>query len=135
MLRVLPDAAPLDYRLCNQTVTLYHLSGKMSDFRCTCTVFHGAYLESEQTGGVEKTGETGKHSFLLVLPSGNSHPVWGEDYTLRRGDKVLMGEGSVLQNGADWQSLQPASRNDLFVVRSIAVRSWDGKICHVEVRG
>lgn len=136
MLRVRNDAAPLDYRLCSQTVTLYHLTGKGSAYGCARTVFRGAYLEAEQTGGTDKTGATGQQGFLLVLPSGfGGRPVWGEHYTLSPGDKVLLGEGPELTAREDWQAMLPAVRNDLFVVRRVAVRHWQGSVCHAEVRG
>lgn len=68
---------PVDYRLCNQTVTIYHQISAGKEFRCTRTVFHGAFLDFKKVTAVEKTGSRETNSFLLVLPSGWSGALSG----------------------------------------------------------
>ena len=49
------NASPVDYSLCNQTVTLYH--GVQGDpFSCTRVVFKGAFLDLKKVQSVDKTG-------------------------------------------------------------------------------
>ena len=56
---------PVDYSLCNQTVTVYHWDGAAAYTR---TVIHGAFLDFKKTENVDKTGSSEVNSFLLVIP-------------------------------------------------------------------
>ena len=57
-------ACPLDYMMCNQTVTVYHKDGD-SYIR---TVHENAFLDFKKTQSVDKTGSQEANSFLLVIP-------------------------------------------------------------------
>ena len=75
MLRVRKEP-PVDYSLCDQTVTLYHAE-LGEQFSCTRTVFRGAHFDAKKVQTVDKTGSREVNSFLLVLPSGwHGRPVW-----------------------------------------------------------
>ena len=142
MLRV-RRTPPVDYRLCNQTVTLYHLE-EQNPFSCVRTVFRGAFFDAKRVAAVDKTGNRETNGFLLILPSGwGGRPVWsafGEDgwegrFVLAPGDKVFLGEGPQIQDRAGWAAFLPARVNGLVVVRDIDVKYWDGAVCHVEAGG
>ena len=62
MLRV-SKRNPVDYRLCNQTVTVYHKRGDA----VTRTVYDRAFLDLKKTENVDKTGSKAKNCFLLVI--------------------------------------------------------------------
>lgn len=112
---------PLDYSLCDQTVTAYR-RGKDGVSR---TVHPRAFLDFKKVRSVEKTGSDGAMSFLLVVPG---------DADIRDGDKVLMGEGPEI-GPADWASFIPAKVRCLCVVRWADLKHWDGEVCHVEAGG
>lgn len=56
---------PVDYRLCDQTVTVYHWDGRQTYTR---TVYDRAFLDFKKTQNVDKTGSHEVNSFLLVIP-------------------------------------------------------------------
>ena len=141
MHRVL-NAPPVDYSLCNRTVTLYHaVQGDL--FSCNRVVFKGAFLDVKRVQTVDKTGSRETSSFLLVLPSGwGDRPVWkpvampGDAvFSLESGDKVLLGEGPEITDRTAWAGFIPAKVESLVVVRDVDVKYWDGKVCHVEAGG
>lgn len=136
------NASPVDYSLCNQTVTLYH--GVQGDpFSCTRVVFKGAFLDLKKVQSVDKTGSRETSSFLLVLPSGwGGRPAWQGTagpgqmvFSLEAGDKVLLGEGPEIKDRAEWAGFIPAKVPGLVVVRDLDVKYWDGKVCHIEAGG
>lgn len=63
---ILRRTNPLNYALCNQTVTVYHQDPKTKVV--TRTVYNHAFLEFKKTQNVDKTGSTESNSFLLVIP-------------------------------------------------------------------
>ena len=139
---------PVDYRLCNQTVTIYHQTGAGAAFACTRTVFKGAFLDAKKVASVDKTGSRETNGFLLVLPSGwGGRPVWAQpaDYnaaphrvgffTLAPLDKVMMGEGPEITTRQQWAELLPANTAGLIVIQDVDVKFWQGTVCHVEGAG
>lgn len=140
---------PLDYSLCNQTVTIYHPLASGNDFACTRTIFHGAALDWRKNQTVDKTGSRETNGFLLVLPSGWGRPAWAtpEEYaalppgaregrfTLSPLDKVLMGEGPEIAGRDAWAALLPARVSGLVVVKEVDPKYWRGVVCHVEAGG
>ena len=142
MLRV-RKGPPVDYRLCNQTVTLYHLE-RQEPFSCIRTVFQGAFFDAKKVAAVDNTGMRETNGFLLVLPSGwGGRPVWsapGEDrregcFALAPGDKVFLGEGPQISDRAEWSAFLPARVNGLVVVRDVDVKYWENAVCHIEAGG
>lgn len=146
MFRVRPGP-PVDYSLCNQTVTLYHADLK-NGFQCTRTLFRGAFFDAKKVQTVDKIGRQEANSFLLVLPSGwDGRPVWvdaavaqplGDDhpvFSLAAGDKVFLGEGPEITDLAAWGKFIPASVPGLVVVKDVDVKYWHGAVCHIEAGG
>lgn len=113
---------PLDYRLCNQTVTVYHKEGD----KITRTVYSDAFLDFKKTENVDKTGSKEVNSFLMVIPCSEVcvHPE----------DKVLLGTGEEI-TAARWPSFIPVKVPGLVVVKYVDPKYWSGKLVHVEAGG
>ena len=86
MVRLKRRRSPVDYRLCTQTVTVYHWDGRQTITRRV--IEKGAFLDFKKVQDVSKTGSREVNSFLLVIPCMES-PV-------QVGDKVLLGKGPEL---------------------------------------
>ena len=112
-------ALPLDYSLCDMTVTVYHREG------LTRRVVSGAYYAPAQECHAQSGRERADTSFLLVLPG-----TLGT--RLRPGDKVAPGEGPEL---TDWAALVPAAVPGLGVITSVTPRHFGGRLVHTEARG
>lgn len=114
---------PVDYRLCNQTVTVYHKDGDSY----TQTVYTNAYLDFRKTHNVDKTGNTESNSFLLVIP-GASQAVFPED-------KVILGAGPEISTAQAWAAFVPAKVPGLVVVKYVDPKYWRGQMVHTEAGG
>ena len=123
MVSIKRRSCPVDYRLCNQTVTVYHKDGDT----ITRTVFERAFLDFRKTQSVDKTGSKEASSFLLVIP--------GETQTVFVGDKVMHGEGPEIRTREAWASFIPAKVPGLVVVSYADPKYWNGKIVHTEAGG
>ena len=117
-------SSPVDYSLCNQTVTIYHRDGKDTYTR---TVREDAFLDFKKTQNVDKTGSKEANSFLLVIP-GASVPV-------SAGDKVLHGEGPEIATREEWAAFIPAKVEGLVVVKYVDPKYWRGSVVHTEAGG
>ena len=115
---------PVDYSLCNQTVTVYHWDGAATYAR---TVIHGAFLDFKKTENVDKTGSSEVNSFLLVIP--------GQTVQVAVGDKVLLGEGPEVNSREGWAALIPVKVPGLVVVRYVDPKYWNGAVVHTEAGG
>ena len=120
---ILPTAPPVDYSLCNQTVTIYHTDGKTY----TRTVRRDAFLDFKKTETTAKTGNREANSFLLVIP--------GDSPAVSVGDKVLLGEGAAVSTREEWAALIPAKVSGLVVVQYVDPKYWNGRMCHTEAGG
>lgn len=122
LLNIRRRKGPLDYRLCNQTVTIYHKEGD----KVTRTVHSDAFLDFKKTENVDKTGSKEVNSFLLVIPCSEVcvHPE----------DKVLLGTGEEI-TAARWPSFIPVKVPGLIVVKYVDPKYWNGKLVHVEAGG
>lgn len=149
MLRV-RRGPPVDYSLCDQTVTIYHQTGAGAAFGCTRTVFPGAFIDWKKVQTVEKTGSREGNSFLLVLPSGwGGRPAWMEPqeydsasrsarygrFTIAPKDKVLLGVGQQVTTREEWAALLPTKTGGLVVVQDVDPKYWRQTVTHVEVGG
>ena len=114
---------PVDYGLCNQTVTVYHTDGKSY----TQTVINNAFIDFKKTQNIDKTGSREVNSFLLVIPCSVQ--------AVFVGDKVLIGEGAKVSTREAWAALTPSSVPGLVVVRYVDPKYWDGKMVHIEAGG
>lgn len=115
--------APVDYKLCNQTVTVYHKDGDT----CLRTVYRRAFLDFRKTQTVDKTGSKEANSFLLVIPGGTQ--------TVFVGDKVILGEGPEIATRDAWATFIPSKVTGLVVVSYADAKCWNGKIVHTEAGG
>ncbi|MCI8469359.1 MAG: hypothetical protein HFJ75_07755 [Eggerthellaceae bacterium] len=111
---------PLIYDLCDDTVTVYR---READGTVSRVVHPRAFLDYTQVRTVGKTGSTDASTFLLVIPG---------DADVRKGDKVLLGEGPEIDGAAGWNSLIPAKVDGLVVVGSVDKKRWGGKVAHTE---
>lgn len=110
---------PMDYHLCNQTVTVYR---KAQDTVCR-QVIPNAYFAAEQGVSHTNLGQDKKRSFLLIVP--------GPQVQIFVGDRVLPGVGP---QDVDWNTFVPSQVEDLVEVGRTRHYRWDGKICHVEAQ-
>lgn len=115
-------ASPVDYGLCNQTVTVYHWNSAGPERK----VFRNAFLDFRKNRNVEKTGSAESNSFLLVIPGGTV-PV-------AVGDKVILGEGPEI-TAQEWASFIPSKVYGLVVVKYVDPKYWNGVIVHTEAGG
>ncbi len=120
---MLRPTCPVDYRLCNQTVTVY----RKEDDNYTRTVYSKAFLDHKKTNSVDKTGSKEANSFLLVVP--------GDHQTVFIGDRVMLGEGPEITTREEWAAFIPAKVSGLVVVSYADPKYWNGKIVHTEAGG
>ena len=107
---------PLDYSICRMTVTVYTAADGGRH------ILKNVHYEITNQRIVEHGAARIQRSFLLVIPG-----FWD----IRPGDKVVLGEGP---EGLSWEQLN-GQINGLTVAGSVKPRYFDGKICHMEVRG
>ena len=124
-MRIRRRASPVDYRLCNQAVTIYHWNGGDSITRRV--IEKGAFLDFKKVQSVGKTGSREAGSFLLVIPC--------REIPVAVGDKVLLGEGPDIASRADWAGFIPSQVPGLAVVEWVDPKYWKGRIVHVEAGG
>lgn len=123
MVAIKRRACPVDYRLCNQTVTVYHQEGSAYNR----TVYKRAFLDFHKTLTVDKTGSQEANSFLLVIP-GAVQAVFVED-------KVLLGEGPEIADSKAWAAFNPKEVPGLVVVKYVDPKYWNGEMVHTEAGG
>lgn len=123
MVKIKRRACPVDYRLCNQTVTVYH----QEDGTYKRTVCKNAFLDFRKTLTVDKTGSQEANSFLLVIP--------GATQAVFVGDKVILGEGPEIADSKAWAAFIPSKVPGLVVVSYADPKYWDGQIVHTEAGG
>lgn len=124
MVNVKPRLSPVDYRLCNQTVTIYHWDGGAGYTR---KVIENAFLDIKKVQNVDKTGSSEANGFLLVIP-GSVVPV-------AVGDKVILGEGPEVATREAWASFIPSKVPGLVVVKYVDPKYWRGSVVHTEAGG
>ena len=124
MIKIKRRSSPLDYRLCNQTVTVYHKDG---DTYTRKVIEKGAFLDFRKTQNVDKTGSTEANSFLLVIPC--------SEIPVTVGDKVIHGEGPEVADREAWASFIPSEVPGLVVVKYVDPKYWNDQLVHVEAGG
>ena len=107
----LRQRCPVDYRLCTQTVTVYHKDGDTY----TRTVYDRAFLDFKKTQNVDKTGSSESNSFFA------RHPV-------RPSDGARWGQGFA----RDWRGDHHAGSLDGFCPGQSA-RSVRGQVCRPQI--
>lgn len=124
MVNIKRRTSPVDYSLCNQTVTIYHWDG---DKAYTRKVIKNAFLDFKKTQNVDKTGSREVNSFLLVIP--------GYEVPVAVGDKVIHGEGPEVSTREAWAAFIPAKVEGLVVVKYVDPKYWKGVLVHTEAGG
>ena len=117
------DTCPVDYRMCSQTVTVYHKDGDT----VTRTVHTNAFFDFKKTQNVDKTGSREVNSFLLVIPC--------SEQAVFVGDKVLHGVGVEIATPEEWAAFIPAKVPNLVVVKYVDPKYWNGQMVHTEAGG
>lgn len=124
-MRIKRRSSPVDYRLCNQTVSIYHWDG--GDNVTRRVIEKGAFLDSKKVQDISKTGSREINGFLLVIPC--------SEIPVAVGDKVLLGEGPVIAGREDWAGFIPSKVSGLVVVQYVDPKYWNGRLVHVEAGG
>lgn len=109
---------PLEYSLCDQTVTLYGIREGVRLRR----VAENCHLAVRQGLSEDIHGKSRRNQFLLIIPG---------DADLQPGDRVYQGIGPET---VDWQSFVPAFTPQLYEIGRVQRQYWDGQVCHVEGR-
>ncbi len=117
------NTCPVDYRMCKQTVTVYHKDGDT----ITRTVHTNAFFDFKKTQSVGKTGSREANAFLLVIPCA-TQAIFVED-------KVLCGVGPEITTREDWAAFIPAKVPGLVVVKYVDPKYWEEQMVHVEAGG
>lgn len=117
--------SPVDYSLCDQTVTVYHWDGGKTYTRKV--IEEGAFLDFKKVQNVDKTGSKEANTFLLVIPGPVVH--------VSAGDKVMAGVGPEIATREEWATLIPAKVDGLVVVEWVDPKYWRGSIVHTEAGG
>lgn len=105
---------PLDYSLCNQTVTLYFRRGETIRRQVVENACY-SYCINQVTQNGQTRQET---SFRLIIPG---------DPGLQPGDRVMEGIGP---ESVDWDRFVPVCVPSLAQVAYVAPYCWQGQICH-----
>lgn len=124
MVRIKARTSPVDYSLCDQTVTVYHWDGGTEYTR---KVIPNAFIDFVKTQNVNKTGSTEANTFLLVIP--------GATVPVSVGDKVLYGEGPEIATRDAWAGFIPSKVPGLVVVKYVDPKYFRGQIVHTEAGG
>lgn len=107
-------SCPMDYSLCDQTVTLYRRRGE----EITRQVVENAHYVYEVRQVTDHLGTRQETAFLLVMPG---------EVALQPGDRVYDGIGPEI---VDWNSFVPVAVPGLSQVAYVRVWRWQGKACH-----
>ena len=109
---------PLDYSLCDQTVTFYRKTGD----EIIRKVADNCHLSCKVRISTEPYGKSMEKKFLLIIPG---------DFDLQPGDRVYEGIGSEEVN---WQTFVPAFTENLYEIGRVKKQLWEGEVTHVEGR-
>ncbi len=109
---------PLDYSLCDQTVTVYGIR----DGAVTRQVFENAMYQHWQKASVETDGKSCDTGCLLIIPG---------QADLRPGDRVCPGVGP---ESTEWAGLLPVLVPGLSQLTQVRPCYWQGQVCHTEGR-
>ncbi len=111
-------SCPLDYSLCNQTVTLYRLeNGKV-----TRQVLENVWYQWRVEQVTDALGTRQETKFSLILP-GRHH--------LLPGDRVYDGIGPQI-TARQWPEFLPVCVTGLSQVQYVKPCYWQNQICHIE---
>lgn len=111
-------SCPLDYSLCDQTVTLYRLEKGV-----VCRqVVENAFYEWRLEQVTDAMGTRQETKFSLILPG---------EHTVLPGDRVYGGIGPEI-SAREWTSFLPVCVPGLSQVQYVRPCYWQGIVCHIE---
>lgn len=108
---------PLDYSLCNQTVTLYRKNGE----EIIRKVADNCHLSCKYREATESCGKSMEKKFLLIIPAGGFRP--------QTGDRIYDGIGP---EEVDWERFIPALVPELYEISFVNPCCWEGDVVHWE---
>lgn len=108
---------PLDYSLCDQTVTFYRKTGD----EILRKVADGCHLSCKYREDTENYGKSLEKKFQLIIPAGSFQP--------EPGDRVYAGIGP---EAADWERFIPALVPALYEISFVTPCFWAGELVHWE---
>ena len=108
---------PLDYSLCDQTVTVY----RKEEETVSRKVIANAFLAAKVSCPNEPYGKSKEKTFLLIIPE-NAAP-------LQCGDRIFDGIGPET---VAWQAFVPAAVSELYEISYVKPYRWNGEITHWE---
>ena len=108
---------PVDYSLCNRTVTVYrNTNGSLQRL-----VVEGCHYVWEDVTVTDVAGTRFERRFLLIMP--------GSCQRVFPGDRIYDGIGPEEVN---WREFIPVKVAGLSETAYVRPRWWGGEICHVE---
>ena len=108
---------PLDYGLCDQTVTVYRKTGE----EILRKVAERCHLSCKYRTATEHYGKSMEKKFLLIIPGGEFRP--------EPGDRVY---GGIGPETVDWDRFIPALVPELYEISFVNPCFWEGKVVHWE---
>lgn len=108
---------PLDYRFCQQTVTVY----RKENGTLTRLVVDGCYYTYEDALQCDALGKRMERRFLLIMP--------GACQRIFPGDRIYDGVGP---EEVVWQEFIPVKVPGLSEAAYVRPTWWGGEVCHVE---
>lgn len=110
---------PLDYSLCDQTVTVYRKDRNT----ITRRLIDGCYFAWEEAQTEDEYGIRRETKCRLILP--------GDNNQVRIGDRVYAGVGPSV-NLQSWSTFLPVTVSGLAEINYVSPCYWEGEICHIE---
>ena len=108
---------PLDYSLCNQTVTFYRRNGG----EIIRKVADNCHLSCKYREATESYGKSMEKKFLLIIPAGSVAP--------QPGDRIYIGVGP---EEVVWEQFLPALVPEVYEISFVMPCYWEGEIVHWE---
>jgi len=108
---------PLDYSLCDHTVTFYRKSGEEIQRK----VADNCHLSCRCREATESYGKSMEKKFLLIIPAGVFVPL--------PGDRIYAGTGPET---IDWETFLPASVPEVYELSYVHPCYWEGEVIHWE---
>ena len=105
-------SGPVDYSLCDQSVTVYRREGE----EILRQVVENCYLQAEHSQTTDEYGQQRQYRFLLIVP--------GREQVVFPGDRVTWGIGSKV---TAWQETV-----DMLQIEYAENFYWQGEFCHTE---
>ena len=110
---------PLDYSLCDRTVTIY----RRQEDQIVRQVAEGCYYSWQEVQTVDERGRRKDTKCLLLMP--------GDTQQVFAGDRVFDGVGPDV-SVQEWAAFIPVKVAGLAEISYVQPYYWEGALCHVE---